>query len=140
MGPYTPGSGWTNNGESELQPEQQLFIPSSSKPTRGDRDNQLRPSNSHDEQPESSTLSESQAQRLIDTSAVPSSLKQPSQARQLRSNRWQLIFDLLSAISALPFVALALVAIVYNSKSVDERDWDDLQIAMKTVCALVSRK
>ncbi|KAE8364635.1 hypothetical protein BDV27DRAFT_145142 [Aspergillus caelatus] len=97
-----------------------------------DRDNLLRPVNSHDEQPESSTLSESQAQRLIDTSAAPSSLKQPSQGRQLRSNKWQLIFDILSAISALPFVALALVAIVYNSRSVDERDWDDLQIAMKT--------
>ncbi|PIG82016.1 hypothetical protein AARAC_010271 [Aspergillus arachidicola] len=115
-----------------MQPEQQPFIPNSSKPMRNDRDNLLRPVHSHDEQPKSSTLLESQARRLIETSTAPSSPMRPLQARQLRYNKGQLIFDLLSAISALPFVALALVAMIFNSRSVDGHDWDDLQIAMKT--------
>lgn len=133
MEPYTRG---TDNGESEMQPEQQPFIPNLSKPMRNDRDNLLRPVHSQDERPKSSTLSGSQGQRLIDKPAAPCSPKRPLEPRQLRYNKWQLMFDLLSAISALPFVALALVAMIFNSRSVDEHDWDDLQIAMKTVCAL----
>ncbi|RAQ52716.1 hypothetical protein AFGD_004764 [Aspergillus flavus] len=129
MEPYTRG---TDNGESEMQPEQQPFIPNLSKPMRNDRDNLLRPVHSQDERPKSSTLSGSQGQLLIDKPAAPCSPKRPLEPRQLRYNKWQLMFDLLSAISALPFVALALVAMIFNSRSVDEHDWDDLQIAMKT--------
>lgn len=119
-----------------MQPEQEPFIRNSSKPMRNDQDNPLRPVHSQDQQPKSSTLSGSQGQRLIDKPAAPCSPKWPLEPRQLRYNKWQLMFDLLGAISAMPFVALALVAMIFNSRSVDEHDWDDLQIAMKTVCAL----
>ncbi|KAE8375523.1 hypothetical protein BDV26DRAFT_267796 [Aspergillus bertholletiae] len=62
--------------------------------------------------------------------------KQQLPARQLAPDKWLVVSSILGIASALPFVIMILVAIVWRGKPVNDQDWDRFQIAMKISVSL----